>query len=80
MFCSGYLGIPETWRTKPLKSTDDNQLTQPQLSGPLFLCEVVPLVHPTRPGYPACCKLLDVSNDDADSDDESVGSGGGDST
>ena len=65
-----------------MKSTDDDQLTQPQLSGPLFLSEVVPLVHPMRPRYPACCKLLDVSNDDADSDDveddESVGSGGGD--
>ena len=78
MFCSGYLGIPETGRIKPLKSTDNDQLTQPQLSGPLFLSEVVPLVHPTGPGYPACCKLLDVSNDEADSDDESVGSGGGD--
>ena len=60
MFCSGYLGIPETGRTKPLKSTDNDQLTQPQLSGPLFLSEVVPLVHPTGPRHPAGGELLVV--------------------
>ena len=81
MFCSGYLGIPETGRIKPLKSTDDNQLTQPQLSSPLFLSEVVPLVHPTGPGDPSCRILLVLSHNDDDNDNDgadSGGSGGGD--
>ena len=59
---------------------DDNQLTQAQLSGPLFLSEVVPLVHPTRPGYPACRILLVLSHNDDDNvndGDDSGGVGGG---
>ena len=78
MFCSGYLGIPEMWRIRTLTSTDDdNQLTQAQLSGPLFLCEVVPLVHPTGPGYPACRILLVLSHNDDDNDNDGDDSGGG---
>ena len=63
-----------------MTSTDDNQLTQAQLSGPLFLCEVVPLVHPTGPGDPACRILLVLSHNDDDNDndgDDSGGVGGG---